>query len=89
MAKREAKLNPLVVDRVLLVGVLLAATGYIIRGSWPSEFFYASALILGVVWSFRAITTSKSREFRLLATLLLVLLGALLAFALGSAKTVV
>lgn len=86
MAKKAAKLNPLVVDRILLVGLLAAATGYILRDNWTAMFFNAAALVIGVIWSFRALTTNPSKEFRLLASLVLVLLGVLLAFTLGDAR---
>jgi len=74
------------VDRFLLVGTLLAATAYIVRGSWSAVFFEAGAIVLGIMWSYRAIMTNPSRQFRLLATLLLVLLGTFVAFNLGSAN---
>ncbi len=87
MAKKAKHLSAdLVVDRFLLVGTLLAATAYIVRGSWVAVFFEAAAIVLGIMWSFRAITTNPSKEFRLMATLVLVLLGALVAFNLGSAS---
>jgi len=89
MAKTVKKLTPLVLDRTMLLALLLAATGYIIRASWPAMFFWAAAFMLGAIWSFRVITTSPSRQLRLLATLMLVLLGALLALTLGSAKGLV
>lgn len=86
MAKKATKKIPLVLDRVLLVALLSSATGYIIRGSWVAVFFEAAGIILGVIWAFRAITTNPSKELRLLASLVLVLLGTLLAFMLGTGQ---
>jgi hypothetical protein len=87
MAKKAKYVSrELIVDRILLIGMLCAATSYIVRGTWASTFFEAAAIVLGIVWSFRALNTNPSREFRLLATLVLVLLGALLAFNLGVAN---
>jgi hypothetical protein len=86
MAKRvRGKVSELIVDRVLLVALLCAATSYIMRGSWAAPFFESAAIVLGVVWSARAMTTNPERTFRLMATLVLVLLWSLLAFYLGSA----
>ncbi|GAC1600570.1 MAG: hypothetical protein NVS3B29_01190 [Candidatus Saccharimonadales bacterium] len=69
-----------------MVGALCAATSYIVRGTWPAMFFEAAAIVIGVMWSFRAITTHPSKVFRLMATLVLVLLWSLLTFYIGSAK---
>jgi hypothetical protein len=86
MAKKSIPATHLVLDRVLLLALLTAATGYIIRGTYPAMFFDAAGFILGVIWSFRAITTNPSQQLRMLAALILVMLGALLAFALGSSR---
>ncbi|HVQ44241.1 MAG TPA: hypothetical protein VMT30_04725 [Candidatus Saccharimonadia bacterium] len=87
MAKKAKYVSKeLVVDRILLVGMLCAATSYIIRGTMASTFFEAAAIVLGIVWSFRALNTNPSRQFRLLATLVLIMLGALVAFNLGAAN---
>ncbi len=58
---------------------------YIVRGTWASPFFESAAIVLGVAWSVRAITTNPERTFRLLATLVLVLIWSLLSFYLGAA----
>jgi hypothetical protein len=85
MAKKKSTLSDkLVVDRFLLIGVLLAASSYIVRG-WPGAFFEAGAIVIGVIWSYRAIMTNPAKEFRLLATLVLVLLTCLITFYLASA----
>jgi hypothetical protein len=86
MAKKvKTYTGQLLVDRILLVGVLLAATSYIVRGTLMSAFLEASAVVIGVIWSYRALTTNPDKKFRLLATLVLVLLGSLLAFYLAAA----
>lgn len=84
MAK-EATVD-LIVDRTLMVGALCAATSYIVRGTWPAMFFEASAILIGIMWSYRAITTNPSKVFRLMASLVMVLLWSLLAFYLGAAQ---
>ena len=87
MVKKAKKTKyELKVDRLLMVALLSAATSYIVRGTWVAMFFGAAAIVLGVLWSARAIMTNPSREFRLLAALILTLITSLLAFYLGSAE---
>ena len=86
MAKRVTTTKELIVDRVLMVGALSAATAYIVRGTWAAMFFEAAAIVLGIIWSYRAANTNPSREFRLMATLVLVLLAILIVFYLGAAQ---
>lgn len=87
MAKRATKSNvDFIVDRVLMIGLLLAATAYIVRGTWAAMFFETGAIVLGIIWAYRAVSTNPSREFRLMATLILVLLACLLVFYLGAAQ---
>ncbi len=74
------------VDRLLMIAVLSGATSYIVRGAWIGMFFGAAAIVLGVLWSARAIMTNPSREFRLLAALILVLLTGLVAVYLGRSQ---
>ena len=70
-------------DRTLLVGLVCLAMAWIMRETWVGAFFEAGAFVVGVIWSYRAITTNPSVVFRLLATLMLVLIGSLLAFYIG------
>lgn len=87
MAKKAIKTNiDFIVDRVLMVALLLAATAYIVRGTWAAMFFESGAIVLGIIWAYRAINTNPSREFRLMASLVLVLLGCLMVFYLGGAQ---
>ena len=88
MAKAATKSFDLIVDRTLLIGALCAATSYIVRGTWPAMFFEAAAIMIGIMWCYRAVTTHPERGFRLMAALMLVLLWSLLAFYLGAAKDV-
>jgi hypothetical protein len=76
-------------DRVLFVGIIFLALSYILRGSWGGAFAESATLVIGVVWSYRAATTGSSRVFRLLATLILVLIGSLLAIYLGRVQGLV
>ncbi len=87
MAKKVRKSKKeLSVDKLLMVALLLAATSYIVKSTWMGMFFGAGAIVLGVLWSARAILTNPSREFRLLASLILVLITCLVAVYLGSAE---
>lgn len=86
MAKKVKEYTgELIIDRLLLVGILLAATSYIVRGTWAAIFLGTAAMVIGIVWSARAVATHPSREFRLLALLILVLLTILLSFYNASA----
>lgn len=76
-------------DRLLFVGVIFLCVSYITRNSWGGAFAESATLIIGILWSYRAATTSTSRVFRLLATLMLVLIGCLMAIYLGAAHKLV
>ena len=76
-------------DRLLFIGIIFLSLAYIMRGSWGGAFSESAALVIGVVWSYRAATTHKSKVFRLLATLVLLLIGCLLALYLGRAHGLV
>lgn len=76
-------------DRLLLVGIIFLSLSYILRNSWAGAFAESAAIILGVLWSYRAATTNPSRVFRLLTTLMLLLIGCLLAIYLGAAHRLV
>lgn len=71
-----------------MVGLLCVATSYIVRGTWAAMFLEASAIVIGVMWCNRVIATHPDRVFRLMATLVLVLLWSLLAFYLAAAKSI-
>jgi hypothetical protein len=72
-------------DRLMLVGIIFLSLAYITRGSWAGAFSEAAAIVVGVLWSYRAATTNKSVVMRLLAALVMVLIGCLLAVYLGKA----
>ena len=76
-------------DRLLFIGIIFLSLAYIMRGSWGGAFSEAAAIVIGVVWSYRAATTHKSKVFRLLACLVLLLIGCLLALYLGRAHGLV
>lgn len=73
-------------DRLLLVGIIFLCLAYILRDSWGGAFTESVAFIVGILWSYRAATTNPQVIFRLLATLVLVLIGSLLAIYLGAAQ---
>jgi uncharacterized membrane protein len=72
-------------DRLLLVGIVFLALSYILRDSWAGAFAESATIVIGVVWSYRAITTNPHKTLRLLAALMLVLIGCLLGIYLGVA----
>lgn len=72
-------------DRLLFVGVIFLALSYILRDTWGGAFAESATFILGILWSYRAATTNTHLGVRLLATLMLVLIGSLLAIYLGTA----
>jgi len=76
-------------DRLLLVGIIFLALSYIMRGSWGGAFCEAATLVIGILWSFRAATTNPHKTLRLLAALILLLIGCLLALYLGTAHQAV
>jgi hypothetical protein len=88
MAKRHAVkqiYQRVFFDYLLMVGVIFLALSYIMRQTWLGAFTEAMAIIVGIMWSYRAINTNPSKVFRLMAALVLVLLGSLLAIYLGKA----
>ncbi len=86
MAKRvRTEMKGLFIGRVLLIALLCVAVSYIMRHTWASPFFESAAIVLGIVWCMRVINTGSARTFRLMATLVLVLIWSLLTFYLGAA----
>jgi hypothetical protein len=73
-------------DRLLLVAIIFLSISYILRETWFGALAESATVVLGILWAHRAATTAESRSFRLFATLLLVLIGSLLALYLGSAQ---
>ena len=69
----------------MLIGIIFLCLAYIMRGSWGGAFAEAAAFVTGVVWSYRAATTNPRLIYRLLATLVMILIGSLLAIYLGAA----
>ncbi len=63
-------------DRVLVAALMFASSGYIVIHSWVGTTMLVVGFMLGVVWAFRTASSHPERRFRLLATLLLVMLGA-------------
>lgn len=72
-------------DRVMLIGIIFVSLAYIMRGSWGGAFAEAAAFVVGIVWSYRAATTNPQLIYRLLAMLVMILIGSLLAIYLGAA----
>jgi hypothetical protein len=62
-------------DRVLLAALLFGSSGYIVIGSWAGAALLVAGFMTGCVWAFRTAASHPQRGLRLLATLLLVVLG--------------
>jgi len=62
-------------DRVLLAALLFGSSGYIIIGSWAGAALLVAGFMTGCVWAFKTASSHPERGLRLLATLLLVVLG--------------
>ena len=69
----------------MFIGVIFLSLAYILRGSWGGAFSEAAAFMIGIVWSYRAATTNPQLIYRLLAMLVMILIGSLLAIYLGAA----
>lgn len=65
-------------DRVLVAALMLGSAGYIVNGSWIGIALMVAGFMTGAVWAFRTAGNDRRRGLRLLATLLLVTLGAFL-----------
>lgn len=87
MAKRRMRsiYERVFFDRLLFIGIIFLALSYILRDSWGGAFAESATIIIGVLWSYRAATTNPSKVFRLLATLILILIASLMAIYLGTA----
>ncbi|HEY2003658.1 MAG TPA: hypothetical protein VGH44_00915 [Candidatus Saccharimonadia bacterium] len=72
-------------DPLMLVGIIFVSLTYILRSSWGGAFTESAAFVIGIVWSYRAATTNPSVGYRLLAALVMILIGSLLAIYLGAA----
>ena len=63
-------------DRVMLAGLMFGSSGYIVVGTWVGTTLLVTAFMMGAIWAFRTASSHPERKLRLLATLLLVTLGA-------------
>jgi hypothetical protein len=63
-------------DRVLLSALLFGSAGYIVIGSWAGVTLLTAGFMMGVVWAFRTASSHPNRVLRILATVLMVSLGA-------------
>ena len=73
----------LIVDKLLLIGLLLLSTSYIMRESWAGAFAEAGAIVVGVLWAYRAATTHPNKVFRVASAFILVLIAIYLALFLA------
>jgi hypothetical protein len=65
-------------DRVLFGALCFGSSGYIVVGSWVGVAMLVAAFILATVWSFRTASSHPNRTLRLLASVMLITLGAFL-----------
>jgi hypothetical protein len=63
-------------DRVLLAALCFGSSGYIVIGSWPGIALMVAGFIMGAIWAFRTAGSHPKRTMRLLAAVLLLMLGA-------------
>ncbi len=63
-------------DRVLLAALLFGSAGYIVIGSWAGVVLLVAGFMMAVVWAFRTASSHPNRGLRILATLMMVTLGA-------------
>ena len=57
---------------------MFGSSGYIVIGSWVGITLLVAGFMMGAVWAFRTASGHPLRTLRLLATLLLVTMGAFL-----------
>jgi hypothetical protein len=76
-------------DRVLVAALMFASSGYIVIGSWVGITLLVAAFMLGAIWAFRTASSHPERKFRLLATLLLVMLGAFMTVYVASNQGII
>ena len=65
-------------DRWLLAALCFGSSGYIIIGSWIGVLLLVSGFMVAVAWAFRTAASHPRLGFRLMATVLLVVMGAFL-----------
>jgi hypothetical protein len=65
-------------DRVLLAALCFGSSGYIVIGSWMGIGLLVTAFMMASVWAFRTAGSHPERRMRLMASLMLVMLGAFL-----------
>lgn len=73
--RRPVDPRELLQDRVLLCALLFGSTGYIVMGSFIGVSMLVAGFILAVVWAFRTAGSHPRRGIRLMATILLMMLG--------------
>ncbi|HEY2003659.1 MAG TPA: hypothetical protein VGH44_00920 [Candidatus Saccharimonadia bacterium] len=78
MAQLKQKEPFLLQDRWLMAALCFGSSGYIVLGSWPGVLLLVAAFMVAVFWAFRTASSHPRLGYRLLATLLLVVMGAFL-----------
>ena len=79
MAQPLKPLEPFILqDRWLLAALCFGSSGYIVIGSWPGVLLLVMGFMVAVFWAFRTASSHPLLGYRLLATLLLVVMGAFL-----------
>ena len=78
MARIKSKAEYILQDRVLLTGLLFGSAGYIVLRSWVGMTLLVAGFMMGIIWAFRTASGHPVLALRLLATLMLVTMGAFL-----------
>jgi uncharacterized membrane protein YfcA len=89
MARVESREPFILHDRVLLAALMFGSSGYIVVGSWAGAALLVAGFMMGAVWAFRTASNHPERKFRLLATLLLVMLGAFMTIYVASNQGII
>lgn len=76
MARTKTKEPFILQDRVLVAALCFGSAGYIVIQSWVGITLLVAGFMMAAVWAFRTAGSHPQRALRLLATLLLVTLGA-------------
>lgn len=63
-------------DRTLLAALCFGSSGYIVLGSWVGVMLLVLGFMVAVFWAFRTVSSHPQLGHRLVATVLLVVMGA-------------
>jgi hypothetical protein len=76
-------------DRVLVAALCFGSSGYIVMQSWEGVALMVAGFMLAVIWAFRTAGSHPLRKMRLMATLLLVMLGSFLTVYISAREGII